>query len=96
MPLDDRVAWAKFDWQMCAAACAGPGTRGVLVSKLARWINETSTDKALADWYSVDGEGGFAGGVEFAARGVVGGHFAMLALQRMSERERAKGMGRGE
>ena len=46
---------------------------------MAKWINETSTDRPLTDLYDTEGRGGFPG-VAFMARPVVGGHFAFLTL----------------
>ena len=66
---------------MFVAAVAEPDVRREIVSRIARWVNETRTDRPLTDLYETE-EGGFPGGITFHARPVVGGHFAVLALER--------------
>ncbi|PBP22484.1 glutaminase GtaA [Diplocarpon rosae] len=78
VPLDTRHNYTKSDWEMWAAALASDETKKMLISDLAKWINETPTNKAMTDWYDAQ-NGGFGGG--FTARPVVGGHFALLALK---------------
>ncbi|KAH7403312.1 glutaminase GtaA [Cadophora sp. MPI-SDFR-AT-0126] len=78
VPLDTRHNYTKSDWEMWTAAIASDSTKTMFISDLATWINETPTNKALTDWYDVQ-TGDFGGG--FTARPVVGGHFALLALQ---------------
>ncbi|PVH87153.1 glutaminase GtaA [Cadophora sp. DSE1049] len=78
VPLDTRHNYTKSDWEMWTAAIASDSTKKMFISDLAKWINETPTNKALTDWYDVQ-TGDFGGG--FTARPVVGGHFALLALQ---------------
>ena len=46
---------------------------------MAKWLNETSTDRPFTDLHETEGEGGFPG-AHFMARPVVGGHFAFLTL----------------
>ena len=46
---------------------------------MAKWINETNTDRPFTDLYDTEGEGGFPG-IAFMARPVVGAHFAFLTL----------------
>jgi hypothetical protein len=79
VPLDNRHLWTKSDWEMWAAAASEPETRALFVTSLARWINETSTDKALCDHFVTTGDGGYSD-YPFVARPVVGGHFALLAM----------------
>ncbi|KAK0104462.1 hypothetical protein ONS95_004751 [Cadophora gregata] len=78
VPLDTRHNYTKSDWEMWTAAIASDSTQTMFISDLAKWINETPTNKALTDWYDVQ-TGDFGGG--FTARPVVGGHFALLALK---------------
>jgi hypothetical protein len=78
VPLDTRHSWAKNDWEMWAAAVAGESTRTEMVARLAKWIGETSTNSPATDLYEAT-TGGY-GPVPFAARPVVGGWFALLAL----------------
>ncbi|KAI4920014.1 hypothetical protein J4E90_002154 [Alternaria incomplexa] len=79
VPLDNRRLWTKSDWEMWAAATSRPETRALFVNSLAKWINETSTDKALSDHFMTTGDGGYTD-YPFVARPVVGGHFALLAM----------------
>jgi hypothetical protein len=78
VPLDTRHGWAKNDWEMWSAAVASESTRTEMVARLARWIGETSTNSPATDLYEA-ATGGY-GPVPFAARPVVGGWFALLAL----------------
>ncbi|KAK3316675.1 hypothetical protein B0H66DRAFT_301362 [Apodospora peruviana] len=80
VPLDTRHTWTKSDWEMFAAAVASDDTRDMFISKLARWIGRTSTDRPMTDLYDA-GTGGYPeGGPTFVARPVMGGTFALLAL----------------
>jgi hypothetical protein len=81
LPLDSRHLYAKSDWEFQAAAVAGRGTRKEILSRVSRWVNETSTDRPFTDLYNTEGDGGFPG-PNFFARPVVGSHFAFLALER--------------
>jgi len=73
VPLENRRLWTKSDWEMWAAATSRPETRALFVNSLAKWINETSTDKALSDHFMTTGDGGYTD-YPFVARPVVGGH----------------------
>jgi hypothetical protein len=64
---------------MWAAATSLPQTRALFVKSLAKWINETVTDKALTDHYMTTGDGNYTD-YPFVARPVVGGHFSLLAM----------------
>ena len=55
VPLDTRHDWAKNDEQMLAAATCGVETRGMFVSRIARWIAETGTNRAMTDLYDARG-----------------------------------------
>jgi len=55
--------------------------RAEILQSVARWLNETNTDRPFTDLYDTEGEGGFPG-IAFMARPVVGGHFAGVALGR--------------
>jgi hypothetical protein len=78
VPLDTRHTYSKTDWQIWAAAIAAPKTRDDIISRIANWINVTPTNRAFTDLY--DCVSGDYPGINFAARPVVGGHFALLAL----------------
>ena len=53
VPLDTRHNYTKSDWEMWTAAIASDSTKKMFISDLAKWINETPTNKALTDWYDV-------------------------------------------
>ncbi|KAI5287245.1 hypothetical protein KEM54_006127 [Ascosphaera aggregata] len=80
VPLDNRHAYAKSDWEFFAMAVATEGTRSKVLESVARWINESNVNRPLTDLYLTNGGGGFPG-PNFFARPVVGGHFAFLALE---------------
>lgn len=80
--LDTRHTWAKNDWEMFVAAVSSRPTRDMFISKLARWVGTTSSNRAMTDLYD-SVTGGFPqDGPTFVARPVVGGMFALLALNR--------------
>ena len=76
--LDTRNTLTKVDWEMYAAAGSKPETQQMFVSKIAKWINETPTFRPFTDLYETE-TGGHPNTV-FYARPVVGGVFALLAL----------------
>ncbi|KAF1812219.1 glutaminase GtaA [Eremomyces bilateralis CBS 781.70] len=78
VPLDTRHLWTKADWEIFVASIASVETRDLILSTLARWVNVTTTDRALTDLYESD-TGGYPG-FQFVARPVMGGSFALLAL----------------
>lgn len=94
LPLESRHLYAKSDWMMQAAAVATSSIRKELVFRLAKWLNETSTDLPFTDIYDTEGDGGFGEDVRFIARPVVGSHFSRLVLER-SCGGRAVGEGAG-
>lgn len=53
--------------------------RSEILESVAKWLNETSTDRPFTDLHETEGEGGFPG-AHFMARPVIGGHFAFLTL----------------
>lgn len=79
--LDTRGTLTKVDWEIFAAAVSKPKTQNMFISKIAKWINETPTFRAFTDLYDVN-DGGYARGIQFTARPVVGGVFAILGLQK--------------
>ncbi|TAQ88111.1 hypothetical protein B7494_g3561 [Chlorociboria aeruginascens] len=74
IPLDTRHTYTKSDWQMFVAAISSNDTKNMFIDKMATWIGETNTTAPLTDFYDTESGG-------FVARPVVGGHFALLALQ---------------
>lgn len=81
LPLDSRHLYTKTDWEFFAMAVASERTRSEILESVAKWVNETDTDRPFTDLHHTEGSGGFPG-ITFFARPVVGGHFAFLALQR--------------
>ncbi|PNY24276.1 Uncharacterized protein TCAP_05787 [Tolypocladium capitatum] len=78
--LDTRGTWTKLDWEMFAAATSKPETRTMFISKIANWINSTTTGRACTDLYDTQNGGWPSDGIHFAARPVLGGAFSLLAL----------------
>ncbi|QDS74726.1 hypothetical protein FKW77_000837 [Venturia effusa] len=76
VPLDTRHAYTKGDWEMFTAATTSDETRDMFIGLLAKWINETPTNRAYTDLY--DAYGGNYPGITFIARPVMGGTFALL------------------
>jgi hypothetical protein len=81
VPLDSRHLYTKTDWEFFAAAIAAPQVRAGILELVAKWVNETETDRPLTDLHDTEHHGGFPG-PNFFARPVVGGHFAFLALDK--------------
>ncbi|KEF57990.1 uncharacterized protein A1O9_05913 [Exophiala aquamarina CBS 119918] len=79
LPLDSRHLYTKTDWEFFAMAVAAPKVRAEILQSVAKWVNETSTDRPFTDLHMTEGTGGFPG-PNFFARPVVGGHFAFLTL----------------
>ncbi|TQV95275.1 glutaminase GtaA [Cordyceps javanica] len=79
MVLDTRGTLTKTDWEIFAASMSEESTKMQFVRLIAKWIDETKTWRALTDLYDTKG-GGYPRGIEFTARPVVGGLFAILAL----------------
>ncbi|KAH8813098.1 glutaminase GtaA [Xylogone sp. PMI_703] len=81
--LDTRHNYTKSDWQMFTAAISSSSTKEMFISDLAKFINETPTSGPLTDLYDAQtGDWPIDAG-QFRARPVVGGHFALMALQGM-------------
>jgi len=79
LPLDSRHLYTKTDWEFFAMAVAAPKVRAEILQSVAKWVNETATDRPLTDLHMTEGRGEFPG-PNFFARPVVGGHFAFLTL----------------
>lgn len=80
IPLDNRHAYTKSDWEMWTAATCAPATRRLFVDAIAYWLNATSTDLPFTDLYNTADEGGYPNDdngnpIEFIARPVQGGTF---------------------
>ncbi|GJN89515.1 hypothetical protein Rhopal_002502-T1 [Rhodotorula paludigena] len=90
LPLDSRHKWAKSDWAVFAAACAVDSQgRDLLLDPLVDYLKAGKVDAPLPDLYetpSADFPGrGLDWPIYFIARPVVGGHFALLALEKLNE-----------
>ncbi|KIW73345.1 hypothetical protein PV04_01475 [Phialophora macrospora] len=79
LPLDSRHLYTKTDWEFFAMAVAAPKVRAEILQSVAKWVNETVTDRPFTDLHQTEGRGEFPG-PNFFARPVVGGHFAFLTL----------------
>jgi len=79
LPLDSRHLYTKTDWEFFAMAVAAPKVRADILESVAKWVNETVTDRPFTDLHMTEGRGEFPG-PNFFARPVVGGHFAFLTL----------------
>ena len=79
VPLDTRHSYTKLDWEIFAAAVASPSTKQLFISKIASWIGKTPTNRPFTDLYETD-SGDYPGGINFAARPVLGGVFAPLVV----------------
>ncbi|KAK6360861.1 hypothetical protein TWF730_006977 [Orbilia blumenaviensis] len=91
LPLDSRHLYTKSDWEFFAAAVSTRKTREMIILDVGKWVNESSTDRPFTDLYDTEGSGGFPG-IWFMARPVVGGHFAVLALERACGGRGLKGL----
>ncbi|KAK4504245.1 hypothetical protein PRZ48_005161 [Zasmidium cellare] len=80
VPLDTRADRTKSDWEIFCAAIASTDTRDMFIRDLAKFIDETPTSAPVTDLYDPS-TGQFAADIgPFKARPVVGGWFALLAL----------------
>lgn len=87
VPLDSRVGWGKTDWMMFGAATAAvvgeTGVREMFVDDVHGFLTNGRNDAPFGDnffvstnWSEVAGEYD-----TYRARPVVGGHFALMALE---------------
>ncbi|CAA9959750.1 hypothetical protein PTNB73_02317 [Pyrenophora teres f. teres] len=80
VPLDTRNPfYTKADWEVFCAAVAGSSTRDLLIGDVAKWVGETTSSKPFSDLYETD-SGVQTPGIDFKARPVMGGMFALLVL----------------
>jgi len=80
--------FTKSDWEMWTAAAFGdenPELRSSLVEALGKFLRVTPQRVAFTDWYVT----ATSNHVGFVARPVVGGHFALLALE-MAQKHRSQ------
>jgi hypothetical protein len=75
LPLDNRKAYTKLDWELWTATLAGSQADfQALLSPIYNWLNETPSRVPLTDWYWTN-NGKQAG---FQARSVVGGVYIKM------------------
>ena len=98
LPLDSRHLYAKTDWEIFAMAVSAPHVRSEILTSIAKWINESEvTDRPLTDLCDTEVRGGWPrDGPRFYARPVVGGHFAILALEQSCGGRGAEGFQGGK
>lgn len=92
LPLDSRHLYTKTDWEFFAIAVASKSVRAEILTSVAKWVNETTTDRPLTDLHDTEGTGHFLGAY-FMARPVIGGHFAFLALGKACGGKAIEGLG---
>lgn len=92
LPLDSRHLYTKTDWEFFAMAVAAPKVRAEILQSVAKWVNETVTDRPFTDLHMTEGGGEFPG-PNFFARPVVGGHFAFLTLGQACNGKAMDGLG---
>lgn len=80
VPLDTRADRTKSDWEMFCAAVASKDTMNMFIGDLAKFINQTPTSAPVTDLYDPSNAQFAADIGPFKARPVVGGWFALLAL----------------
>lgn len=86
--LDTRASRTKSDWQIFCAAVASEDTRDMFIQDVAKFLQETALSQPATDLYEAD-TGNNAGNIgPFKARPVVGGWFALLALNQTGIPER--------
>lgn len=93
LPLDNRSAYTKLDWEVWTATLSdNRETFDALIAPLVRFVHESRTRVPLTDWYWTTD----AKQVGFQARSVVGGvYIPLLANDRTWKRwtSRAQGIG---
>jgi hypothetical protein len=80
VPLDTRNPfYTKSDWEVFCAAVSSSETRDMFIGDLARWVGETSVSHPFTDLYQTS-DGTQPPGIDFKARPVTGGLFAVLLV----------------
>jgi hypothetical protein len=90
VPLDTRNPhWTKSDWQIFCAAVASTETKAMFIDSIAAWVNETSSKNPMSDLFNTN-DGEQVKGIDFKARPVMGGMFALLLLDSNAYKAPAK------
>lgn len=92
VPLDSRHTWAKTDWEIFAAAASiSVETRDLFTSSLVKYLQANIVNAGFPDLYETQ-TAQYPGRsststwkLEFINRPVVGGHFAILALDKVNK-----------
>ncbi|OAL05283.1 DUF1793-domain-containing protein [Phaeosphaeriaceae sp. SRC1lsM3a] len=80
VPLDTRNRYyTKLDWEVFCAAVASNSTQKMFIDTIADWIGDATHKRPLSDIYQTD-SGKQIGAIEYNARPVVGGLFALLLM----------------
>ncbi|GAA5914563.1 hypothetical protein JCM6882_000420, partial [Rhodosporidiobolus microsporus] len=93
VPLDSRHAWTKSDWEVFAAASAtDPEERELFFDLLVKYLRGGKVDAGFPDLYETPtadfpGCHNLDSPIYFISRPVVGGHFALLALEKVRGKE---------
>ncbi|BGP31425.1 hypothetical protein JCM10296v2_003189 [Rhodotorula toruloides] len=88
VPLDSRHLWTKTDWEVFAAGSATDKKgRELFIDLLVDYLKAGKVDATFPDLYETTtanfpGRDGLDWPIYFISRPVVGGHFALLALEK--------------
>ncbi|KAI9838479.1 MAG: hypothetical protein M1837_002471 [Sclerophora amabilis] len=84
VPLDSRLDWAKTDWDIFSAAMADKSTSETFINDVHGFLanGPNLNNEPFSDRFHVSAKDGSTvrGFYDYRARPVVGGHFAILAL----------------
>jgi hypothetical protein len=79
VPLDTRNKFTKSDWEIFCAAVASDSTKKMFIDDVAKWVKQTTSNMPFSDLYDTS-DGKQPPGIQFNARPVQGGMFALLLL----------------
>lgn len=78
LPLDNRSAYTKSDWELWCASFADENVKKAIISAVAEYLRKSESRVAFSDWYYTD-SGKY---VQFKARSVQGGLFMPILMNR--------------
>ncbi|KAI9686550.1 MAG: hypothetical protein M1822_003561 [Bathelium mastoideum] len=83
VPLDDTTDWSKTDWLTWSGAIASEDTRNMMINDIHQYVTLDLDDVPFSDRIFVSAEFGNKSDTYYGyiARPVVGGHFAVMALE---------------